>query len=101
MYRKISPLGTRLGFGTYDTFFDTSKYRSIAEAEEANDLVIVNFVINDENVIYFEVFSTRNENKKEYLRLQIQHFPFGVDAGDDNAVAALAISFYNREDIAL
>lgn len=84
-YTKISPLGPRLGPGTFDCVFDTDKYVSVDSAVDANDFVKIDFVKNEEDIIFFEFSHSKLPNEKTYKRLQIQHFPFGIDVFDDNA----------------
>jgi len=83
-YSKIAPLGERDGLGTFDTFYDNEAYKSFNEA--GKDVVIVDFVEKDE-VIYFRF---THKDKIEYHRLQIQHFPAGIDAFDDHAACVIS-----------
>lgn len=93
-YTKISPLGHRLGPGTFDAFFDTEKYVDLNEAEKANDVVIVDFVVGDDDLVYFQFHNSKNPAEKKYHRLNYQHFPCGVDALDDNAAVEIAVSMF-------
>ncbi len=94
--KKISPLGKRKGLGTFDTFFDTDKYEKVAQAHEANDVAVVDFVQDDDGVKYFEIYHTKNPDEKTTYRLQIQHFPFGIDHFDDEWAAHYAQEFLNK-----
>lgn len=96
-YTKISPLGARNGLGTFEMFFDTSKYISPDAAQEANDVAIVDFVLNDDDVIYFEAYHIKSPEDKKHVRLQIQHFPCGVDVMDDQAACDLANEFIKQD----
>lgn len=83
-YTKISPLGERIGPGTFEFVFDTEKYK-MEEAIVANDGAIVDFVQDENGIIYFEAYDTKSPENKQHVRLQIQHFPFGIDIMDDQA----------------
>lgn len=94
-YTKISPLGPREGKGTFDTFYDTKKYpKGQSQAEEANDAVIVDFVKDDDGIVYFEFYNTKAPEIKKYHQLEIQHFPFGVDVFDDTSAINIATSMF-------
>lgn len=82
-HKVISPLGERIGIGTYDTFFNADKFESVEEAIANNDAVCVNFVKDEEGIIYFEYFNIKDPDTKKYLRLDFQFFPLGVDTRDD------------------
>lgn len=82
-YKVISPLGERIGIGTYDTFYNTEKFESCIEAMINKDAVCVNFVQDQEGIIYFEYYNIKDPDSKKYLRLGCQHFPFGIDTRDD------------------
>lgn len=90
-YEKIYPLGERKGIGSYETFFNQGKFKSIKEAIEANEYCVVDFVKDEQGIIYFEIYTGALPDVKTYHRLNIQHFPCGVDVMDDND--ALRISF--------
>lgn len=88
-YTKISPLGQRKGIGTYDTFYDLSLYKSIQEAIDKNDVIIVDFVKDSDNIIYFEIYKSSDTENKQYHCLNFQHFPCGVDTLDDYLLTAI------------
>jgi hypothetical protein len=94
-YTIIAPLGKRIGRGTFDTLFDSEKYSSMEQADQAGDLVVINFVQDSEGIIYFEGYHTKHPDNKRYIRLQIQHFPFGIDIFDDAAAIGMAEDFLN------
>lgn len=96
MYKIIAPLGARAGFGTFDTFFDEGVYKSAAAASAARDFVVVNFVKDEQGIKYFEAYHVERPDDKRYLRLSIQHFPFGLDAMDDNAARTLAKELFGK-----
>lgn len=89
IFTKIYPLGPKPGFGTYETFYDSSKYQSLKQAKEYYDVVVVDFVKDEWGVIYFEVYSTMTPDIKKYHKLIVQQFPFGVDYNDDVEVCNL------------
>ena len=91
-YTKISPLGPRKGSGTFDCWFDPDKYKTLEEAEQANDYVVVDFVKDEHGIIFFELYHTKDPGAKRHYELEIQHFlPFmGIDAFDDDAAERLA-----------
>lgn len=93
-FEKISPLGERKGPGTFDGFWDNTKYDTMQEALEANDMVVVDFIKDENGIIYFEFYHIAEPNKKEIQMLQIQHFPAGVDIMDDQMACAKAQEFF-------
>jgi len=94
-YTKISPLGPRVGPGTFDFVFDTEKYK-MDQAIIANDGIIVDFVKGNDGILYFDAYDTKQPDIHEYLRLQIQHFPFGIDMMDDAAGFELGCSLLRK-----
>ncbi|MCK9209258.1 MAG: hypothetical protein M0P61_00340 [Ignavibacteriaceae bacterium] len=82
-YTKISLFGERKGVGTFETFFNTGKYKSIDEAIKINDYVIVDFVKDDKGIIYFEIKHSQRQNESIYHRLNIQRPICGIDVSDD------------------
>jgi hypothetical protein len=91
-YTKISPLGLREGFGTYDTMNDKEKHATMAEALLANEFVVIDLVQDSDGIIYFQAYHSKHIDDKLYFRLQWQHFPLGVDTRDDWAAMALGES---------
>ena len=89
-YTKISPLGNRTGPGTYDAIWNNKEYNSLEEAEEKGKLVVLDFVKDENNTVYFEIYNSDNPEEKKYHRLNYQHFPFGVDALDDGLAIEIA-----------
>jgi hypothetical protein len=89
-FTKISPLGKRKGFGTFDCFFDTTKYKSLEAATAMNDYVVVDFVEDERGLKYFCLFHSKKPEECIYQTLQIQHFPFGIDIMDDQTACRLA-----------
>lgn len=92
----IAPLGFRKGPGTFDAFFNEGRYKSCDEAEAAGDYVCVNFVRDENGVVFFEHFHTHDPETKLYTRLQIQHFPFGIDVLDDQVAQHVAQDLFDR-----
>ena len=89
-FTKISPLGPRVEEGTFETFFDGKKYHNMALARAANDMYIVDFVQDQNGIIYFEGYSLKQPELKTYHKLNYQHFPAGIDVSDDAAACAMA-----------
>lgn len=92
-YTKIAPLGNRIGPGTYDCFWKPA-YRSMEEALAANDFIVVDFVTDENGIIYFEFYHINTPQIKKYHRLMFQHFPFGVDTRDDWMAGEIAQSMF-------
>lgn len=93
-YTKISPLGPRVGPGSFDCFFDSTRYATMQEALSAGDYVVVDFVEDDQQIIYFEFHHSITPEERHHLRLQIQHFPFGIDMFDDQAAGEMATAMF-------
>lgn len=64
------------------------------ESLEANDMVVVDFVVDENGIKYFEFYHIAEPEKREILQLQIQHFPFGIDMLDDQAACNKATEFF-------
>lgn len=89
-YTKISPLWPRRGPGTFDGVYGL-KYKTMEEAVEANDIVVIDFVKDENDIIYFQFYHTKDIKAKRYWQLQVQDFYMGVvDAFDDEAAMILA-----------
>ena len=95
-YTTIAPLGLRTGHGTFETFYDNNIYSSLKDAENDNNMVIVDFVKDEDNVIHFQFYNVRKPKDKKYYRLNQQHFPAGVDVGDDQAACRIAPSLFDN-----
>lgn len=93
---KIYPLGKRSGIGSFDTFWDIEKYKTLQEAISKNDVIIVDFVKDDDDIIYFEFYWSYNPEEKIYQILTIQHFPLGVDIRDDRLACIQIQKMLNR-----
>lgn len=94
-YTVISPLGKRSGYGTFETFFDTGRFRSIEEAKD--DCVVVDFVKNSSGRIFFHAYRKDDKSRFSLYELERQNFPAGVDVADDNAACAMAENLFNTE----
>ncbi len=94
---KISPFGPRLGYGTYETFFDKEKYSSMEEAKFYNDVAVVDFVRDEYGIIYFQAYSTIDPETFLYHKLHIQLFPFGIDYRDDVEVCNLVAKLWGKK----
>jgi hypothetical protein len=62
------------------------------EAMKANDIAVVDFVQDENGIIYFEIYHTKDPAAKRHCRLEIQNFipAIGIDAFDDAAAERLA-----------
>ena len=95
-YTVISPLGKRKSVGTFDDIFDSKKYRTHAEAFEANDLIVCDFVTDQEGTIYIQAHHIAKPDEKKYHLLNFQRFPFGVDALDDRLAVEMATTLFKE-----
>lgn len=88
----IAPLGPRTGLGTFDTFWDPDKYKTVEDAITAQECVVVNFVEGEGQVIYFELYHIKYPNERRHHKLIIQWFrpELGVDQRDDWAAEEIA-----------
>lgn len=98
-YKTISPLGKREGPGTFDAFYDTQKYKNIEDASAAHDYVKVDFVMDDAGTIFFEFTHSQHPEEVLYKRLDIQHFPFGIDMLDDQMACDTAYRLLEKHSI--
>lgn len=89
-YTKISPLGPRVGPGTYDGLWDTEKYGSMEEAISANDIVVVDFAEDETGVKYFMLTYSNMPGRVILYRFRWQNIPGGVDDRDDEVVIGIA-----------
>lgn len=94
IYRKISPLGKREGLGTFDTLYDNKLYTSMEEAKEANDVVVMDFVKDEQDIIYIECYNVSSPEDQKRHRLNFQHFPAGLDVLDDSLACELATTLF-------
>ena len=97
-YKKVSPLGPREGQGTYETFYSNEKYSTLQEAIKANDIAIVDFVRDENNTTYFEIYHSKHPDHKKYHRLNYQHFPAGVDMLDDSLAVDIVDNLFKENE---
>ena len=95
-YTKISPLGPRIGIGTFDTINVKEKYPDMNDAIAAKECVVVDFVKDEEGVIYFCAYHAKHVEDKLYRKLSIQYFPVGIDLFDDEAAMEMAIKLLEK-----
>lgn len=93
-YKKIFPLGKRPSKGGFDDFYSTEKYKSLEDAYHADDFVKVDFVTDENDIVYFEFYNVKNPDEKKHHRLEIQRFPFGIDVFDDQAACTIAPTLF-------
>lgn len=99
-YKVIAPLGDRVGFGTFETFWATEKYPTVEDAFNNKDCVVVNFVQDNEGKIWFHFTDLAEPEHQLFYRLIIQHFDpkLGIDTRDDNAACNLYnMKFQNKK----
>lgn len=89
----VSPLGPRQGAGSFETFFDAERFATIDLAISAQKAVVVDFIKDANGIIWFEAWHIKDPSTKKRRRLEVQHFPFGVDVFDDEAAVNLAQEF--------
>ena len=97
---KLEPLdilGNRNGKGTFDTFYNTEKYKSVEDAINANDAVIADFVKED-GIVYFQLYHLKEPNGVIHERLQIQHFPAGIDMMDDSRACEIGYGLLRKHE---
>lgn len=94
-YTKMYPLGKRSGLGSFETFYDIKKYIDYETAIKANDCVVIDFVSDENGIIYFSAFHTLNPSEIIYRKLNFQHFPCGLDILDDNIACEIADELLN------
>lgn len=97
-FTRIEPLGPRVGPGSFEFVFDNEKH-TMEQAIDILDGVVIDFVKGDEDgLIYFQAYDTKNPEYKEELRLQIQYFPFGIDMIDDELGFRLGIKLLEKRN---
>lgn len=89
-YKVVDLFGNSACKGTFDCIYDQKKYKTMKEAETAQDYVVINFVVDGEGTKYFEAYHTKNPDHKLYKALGWQDPRFGLDVADDNAGLQLA-----------
>lgn len=95
---KISPLSNRPGLGTYETFFDKTKYQSLQQALYHKDVAIVDFVKDEYGTIYFEAYTMERPDYRLHHKLNFQQFPFGVDYSDDVEACVLVSKLWKMPE---
>lgn len=93
-YKIISLFGKQLSRGTFDDFFDVSKFDTLRQAYNANDYVECNFVKDENGVLFIEAKNVKYPDIKKYHRLNIQRPVFGLDVSDDAEGFNLAKSLF-------
>jgi len=91
----IAPLGDRVGFGTFETFWDTKKYDHVEVAYVNCDCVVVDFVKDKGGKIWFHFTDLAEPEHEVFYSLLVQKFnpDLGIDTRDDNA----AVNIYNKK----
>lgn len=87
---KINLFGQTKSRGTFDDIYSTEKYKTLEEAYAANDYVECNYMIDEKNVLYIEVFNVKNPEVKKLHCLNYQRCPAGIDMLDDSLACQLA-----------
>lgn len=91
----VAPLGKRLGLGTYDTFWDRERYVSYHDAEDHGGLVVVDFVCDADDVVYFQIYPLNAPKTLRYVRLNQQHFPCGLGIEDYFTCIEIVSEFFD------
>lgn len=91
----IAPLGDRIGYGTFETFWNIELYRDVDEAYAKSDCVVVNFVQDKGGKMWFHFNDLAEPEHQVYYSLLVQEFnpDLGIDTRDDNA----AVNIYNKK----
>lgn len=93
-YVKIAPLGPRIGLGTYETFCDFKRYRSLNQAILNNDCVIVDFVEEQPGGDYYvEVYHTKKPDQRNMYRLDKAHIKHlrKINPVDDKVIQQMSL----------
>lgn len=98
-YTIISPLGDRVGFGTFETFWPVDKYADVQDAYNNKDCVVVNFVQDSGGKIWFHFQDLSEPGHQVYYSLLVQNFSshFGIDTRDDNAACNIYIDKFKNK----
>lgn len=97
MYKKVDLFGKRNGRGTFDTFYDNEKYKTLEEADNADDVVVIDFVRDESGRLSFEAYKTTDPENKLHQMLQIQRPVAGIDVMDDRAACLMAEKLLSPE----
>lgn len=84
-YEKVNLFGFPKSRGTFDDFYDTTKYGALHDAYDAGDYVEADFVKDADGVLYIEAKNVSSPEKKLYHKLNYQHPVAGIDVSDDTA----------------
>jgi len=90
--KKINLFGKQKSRGSFDDFFDPSKYKTLEQAYEANDYVECDFVEDENGTIFIEARNVRQPEIRKYHKLNYQRPIFGLDVSDDSAGCGIAVS---------
>lgn len=93
-YERIYLFGKKESRGTFDDFFDTTKFKTLQEAYEANDYVECDFVQDETGTLFIEARNVKQPDVRKYHQLNYQRCPAGLDVSDDNAGCELAVSLF-------
>lgn len=96
--RIVHPFGEREGFGSFDTFFDEKKYQTPDDAAKAKDCYPIDFAQDENGVNYLQGYHMGNPDYKISRRMNIQHFPFGIDVSDDALAVQMFLELKERHE---
>ncbi len=96
-YKKINLYNNDKTRGTHDDFFLTEYYKCLNDAYEANDYVQANFIKDELDLWYIEMFHIQYPEKRKYLLLKNQDTALGIDSEDDKASEEVAIELLLKQ----
>ena len=99
-YEKIYLFRKQKSRGTFDDFFDTTKFETLQQAYDANDYVECDFVKDENGTLFIEARNVKQPDVRKVHRLIYQRpvagrvVVNGLDISDDNAGCELADSLF-------
>jgi hypothetical protein len=93
-YERIYLFGKQKSRGTFDDFFDTTKFETLEQAYGANDYVECDFVKDEEGTLFIEARNVKQPDVRKVHRLNYQRPVAGLDVSDDSAGCELAASLF-------
>jgi hypothetical protein len=95
-YRKVSLFSEQKSRGTYDDFFNPEKYKTIEEAHLASDYVQGDFVMDENDILFIQLYHMRAPENKIHHRLYIQRPVAGIDVYDDDKACKMALKLLDQ-----
>lgn len=94
IYERIYLFRKQKSRGSFDDFFDTTKYNTLQQAYDANDYVECDFVKDQSGTIYIEARNVKQPDIRKYHSLNHQRPVAGLDMSDDRSGCELAESLF-------